>query len=101
MLRSAQETEDEDKGISVSSRLFGFLLLGIALVFIGIIILVVATLVFGGSASVGGIILIGPIPIVFGVGPDASWLIVISIILVVLSIVLFLVMNRRLRRFSS
>ena len=99
MLRRAQETEDE--GISVSSRLFGFLLLGIALVFVGLVILVVATLVFGGSGSVGGIILIGPIPIVFGAGPDASWLIVISIILVVLSIVLFLVMNRRLRRFSS
>ena len=101
MLRSAQETEDEDKGISVSSRLFGFLLLGIALVFVGLVILVVATLVFGGSGSVGGIILIGPIPIVFGAGPDASWLIVISIILAVLSTVLFLVMNRRLRRFSS
>jgi uncharacterized membrane protein len=99
MLRSAQETEDE--GISMSSRLFGFLLLGIALVFVGLVILVVATLFFGGSASVGGIILIGPIPIVFGAGPDASWLIVISIILAVLSIVLFLVMNRRLRRFSS
>jgi uncharacterized membrane protein len=99
MLRSAQETEDE--GINVSSRLFGFLLLGIALVFVGLVILVVATLVFGGSASVGGIILIGPIPIVFGAGPDASWLIVISIILSVLSILLFLVMNRRLRRFSS
>ena len=99
MLRSGQETEDE--GISVSSRLFGFLLLGISLVFVGIVILVVATLVFGGSASVGGIILIGPIPIVFGAGPDASWLIVISIILAVLSLVLFLVMNRRLRRFSG
>ena len=99
MLRSAQETEDED--ISVSSRLFGFLLLGIVLVFVGLVILVVASLVFGGSGSVGGIILIGPIPIVFGAGPDASWLIVISIILAVLSLVLFLVMNRRLRRFSS
>ena len=86
---------------SVSSRLFGFLLLGIALVFVGMVVLVVASLVFGGSASVGGVIFIGPIPIVFGVGPDASWLILISIILAVLSIVLFLVINRRLRRFSS
>jgi uncharacterized membrane protein len=71
------------------------------LVFVGLVILVVASLVFGGSGSVGGIILIGPIPIVFGAGHDASWLIVISIILAVLSLVLFLVMNRRLRRFSS
>jgi uncharacterized membrane protein len=93
--------EDENEGINVSSRLLGLLFLGIALVFVGIAVLVVASLVFGGSGSVGGIILIGPIPIVFGAGPDASWLIAISIILSVLSIVLFLVMNRRLRKFSS
>jgi uncharacterized membrane protein len=93
--------EDENEGINVSSRLLGLLFLGIALVFVGIAVLVVASLVFGGSGSVGGIILIGPIPIVFGAGTDASWLIAISIILSVLSIVLFLVMNRRLRKFSS
>ena len=99
MLRSAQETEDE--GITVSSRLFGFLILGIALVFIGIVVLVVASLVFGSSGSVGVVIFIGPIPIVFGSGPNAGWLILIGIILAVLSIVLFLVMNRRLGRFSN
>jgi len=99
MLRSAQETEDE--GITVSSRLFGFLILGIALVLIGIVVLVVASLAFGSSGSVGVVIFIGPIPIVFGSGPNADWLILIGIILAVLSIVLFLVMNRRLGRFSN
>jgi uncharacterized membrane protein len=73
------------------------LLLGIILVFAGIAVLVFASLVFGGS-SVGGVILIGPIPIVFGAGPDAAWLIAISIILTVVSVVLFLIMNRRTRR---
>jgi uncharacterized membrane protein len=91
----------EDEGIDVSSRLFGFLLLGIALVFVGIAVLVVASLVFGGSGSVGGVILIGPIPIVFGAGPDAGWLIAVSIILTIVSVVLFLIMNRRERRFSG
>jgi uncharacterized membrane protein len=99
MLRSAQETEDE--GITESSRLLGFLILGIALVFVGIVILVVASLAFGSSGSVGVVIFIGPIPIVFGSGPNASWLILIGIILAVLSIVLFLVMNRRVGRFSN
>ena len=99
MLRSAQETEDE--GITVSSRLLGFLILGIALVFVGIVVLVVASLAFGSSGSVGVVIFIGPIPIVFGSGPNADWLILIGIILAVLSIVLFLVMNRRLGRFSN
>ena len=95
------DEEAEDEGIGVSSRLLGFLLLGIALVFVGIAVLVVASLVLGGSGSVGGVILIGPIPIVFGAGPDAGLLIAVSIILTVISIIFFLVMNRRARRFSS
>ena len=96
---SDKEAEDEDIGIS--SRLLGFLLLGITLVFVGIAVLVIASLVLGGSGSVGGVILIGPIPIIFGAGPDAGWLITVSIILTVLSVVLFLVLNRRNRKFSS
>ena len=60
---------------AVSSRLLGLVLLGITLVFVGIAVLIVASMVLGGSGSVGGIILIGPIPIVFGAGPEAVWLI--------------------------
>jgi uncharacterized membrane protein len=90
-----REQETEDEGITVSSRLFGFLILGIALVLIGIVVLVVVSLVLGGSGSVGVVIFIGPFPIVFGSGPNADWLILIGIILAVLSIVLFWVMNRR------
>lgn len=95
------DEEAEDEGIGVSSRLLGFLLLGITLVFVGIAVLVVASIVLGGSGSVGGVILIGPIPIVFGAGSDAGWLIAVSLILTVISIIFFLVMNRRARRFSS
>ncbi len=92
--------EAEDDGISISNRLLGFLLLGITLVFVGIAVLIVASFVFGGSGSVGGVILIGPFPIVFGAGPDAGWLLAISVILTVVSVILFLVMNRRARRLS-
>ena len=95
------DEEAEDEGIGISGRLLGFLLLGIALVFVGIAVLVVASVVLGGSGSVGGVILIGPIPIVFGAGPDAGWLIVVSVILTVVSVVLFLIMNRRQRRYSG
>ena len=94
------DEEAEEDGVSISGRLLGFLLLGIALVFIGIAVLVFATLVLGGSGSVSGIILIGPIPIVFGSGPDAGWLILISVVLTVVSIALFLIMNKRSRRKS-
>jgi uncharacterized membrane protein len=68
------------------------------LVFVGIAVLVVASIVLGRSDSVGGIILIGPIHIVFGWGPDAGWLIAIGLILAVYSIVLFLIMNKRSKR---
>jgi uncharacterized membrane protein len=91
----SSDEEAEDESVGISSRLLVFLLLGITLVFVGIAVLVVASLVLGGSGSVGGVILIGPIPIVFGAGPDAGWLIAISAILTVVSVVLFLVFNKR------
>jgi len=89
------EEETEDEGIAVSSRFLAFLVLGIVLVLIGIVVLVIVSVVFTSSASVGGVIFIGPFPIVFGAGPNAAWLIIIGIILAVLSIVVFLVMYRR------
>jgi uncharacterized membrane protein len=88
---------DED-GITISSRLFGVLVLGFLLVFIGVIVLVVAAVLSGGSGSVGGVVFIGPIPIVFGAGPEANWLIIISIILSVVTLALFLIYTRRSRR---
>jgi uncharacterized membrane protein len=88
----------EDDGIGISGRLLGFLFLGVALVFVGVAVIVVASVFFSGSGSVGGVILIGPIPIVFGAGSDAGWLIAASILLTAVSIALFLIMNRRQRK---
>lgn len=96
MFRSDEESEDE--GIVVSSRLFWFLILGFVLVFTGIMLLVAASLFSGGSGSVGVVIFIGPIPIVFGAGPDANWLILLGIVLAVFSIMLFLIMKRKVQR---
>jgi uncharacterized membrane protein len=94
------DEETNEESIGVSGRLLGLLLLGIALVFIGVVVLLIASVVLGGSGSVGGVILIGPIPIVFGIGPDAGWLITVGIIFTVLSITLFLLMNRRTKKLS-
>jgi uncharacterized membrane protein len=94
--------EDGNDGIVISSRLLGLVLLGITLVFVGIVVIIVASVVLGGgSGSVGGIIFIGPIPIVFGAGPEAGWLIAVSVIISVVSIVLFIMMNRRVRRIEN
>jgi uncharacterized membrane protein len=91
--------DDEEEGFTVSGRLWGLLVLGVILVFVGIVVLVVASLVLNsGSSNVGVVIFIGPIPIVFGSGPNSVWLILIGIILAVASVLLFFVMNRRYRR---
>ena len=95
-----RDEETDEKSIGVSGRLLGLLLLGIALVFSGVVVLVIASVVLGGSGSVGGVILLGPIPIVFGIGPNTSWLIIFGIIFTVVSIILFLLMNRRTKKFS-
>jgi uncharacterized membrane protein len=99
MLRNTQETQEtEADGVTISRNLFGFLILGIVLVFTGVLVLIVASFVFGNSGSVGGVILIGPIPIVLGAGQDAGWLILIGVVLTILSVVCFLVINRRMRK---
>jgi uncharacterized membrane protein len=103
-MRIADEKSQEaaEEGVTVSSRLFLFLVLGFVLVVVGIAVILIATVLYGGgSASAGAVIFIGPFPIVIGAGPDVTWIILFSIILAVLSVVLFLVMNRRLRRSGS
>ena len=82
----------------ISSRLFGVLILAFLLFFVGMIILAVAS-VSNGSGSFSAVIFIGPIPIVFGAGPDAYWLILIGILLAVISMV-FYVLIRKKRLFN-
>jgi uncharacterized membrane protein len=43
----------------------------------------------------GAVIFIGPLPIVLGVGPDASWLIIVSIILAVLTTIMILATHQK------
>jgi len=97
----SQETAEE--GVTVSSRLFLFLVLGFVLVFVGIIVLLIAAVLYGGgSASAGAVIFIWPFfPIVIGAGSDVTLIVLFSIILAVLGVVVFLVINRRLRRYRD
>ena len=92
--------QPEEEGITVSSRLARIMIAGFALIFIGVIILVLA-LVQNGSGSVGGVVFIGPIPIVFGAGPDANWLIIIGIIIAVVMIAGLFVFSKRSKRILS
>ncbi len=90
--------EETEENISVSRRLLSLLLLGITLVFAGITVLVIVSLVLGGSGSVGGVILIGPVPIIFGAGENAGLLILFGATVTVLSLILFFVLNRRVQK---
>jgi uncharacterized membrane protein len=88
------KSENGEEGIAVSSKFVQLLILGFAIVIIGLIVVFVAAALGGGSASVGGVIFIGPFPIVFGAGPDAAWLIAISVALAAISLFIFIMMRR-------
>ena len=100
MRRADEETQETtEEGLTMPSVFFLLLILGFVLVVIGIaVILIAAVLYSGGSASAGAVIFIGPFPIVIGAGLDVTWIILFSVVLAVLSVVVFFVMNRRLRR---
>jgi uncharacterized membrane protein len=70
-------------------------IIGFFIISLGIIILMAATMLYGeDSANFGGVIFIWFIPIVFGAGPEATWMILFAIILAVLSIIMFLILRR-------
>ncbi|MEM3581083.1 MAG: DUF131 domain-containing protein [Candidatus Bathyarchaeia archaeon] len=88
--------EDESEENGRIKRFIMLFFIGFFIILVGIIITVVAALLFGeGTSSFGGFILIGPIPIVFGAGPAAIWLVLFSIILGILSVILFFMFWRR------
>lgn len=100
VMRNADDNSGEaEEGLVVSSRLFLLLISGFVLVFVGILVILVASVFYGGGfVSAGVVIFIGPFPIVVGAGSDVSVIILVSVILAVLSVVVFLVMNIKMRR---
>jgi uncharacterized membrane protein len=88
-----------------SSRPKKFLILfiiGFFIIFLGIIILMVAAMLYSqGSANFGGVIFIWFIPIVFGAGSEATWMIIFAIILAVLSIIMFLILRREIDKVKA
>jgi uncharacterized membrane protein len=84
-----------------ANRFQNFLILfviGFFIVFAGVIVLMVAAVVSGGSADFGAFIFIGPFPIVAGVGLQATWVVLFAIILAVLSILMFLILRRETKK---
>jgi uncharacterized membrane protein len=99
-MRAQKEDDAEESG---AFRKFLMLFIaGFIMIFVGIIILMLAAAFYGeGTASFGGIIFFGPIPIAFGAGPEALLMVVVAIILAVLSIIIFLLFRRELGKATA
>jgi hypothetical protein len=64
--------------------------------FVGIIVMMIAAVLFGASAGAGAVIWIFPLPpIGFGTGPYAFWVILLGVALTVLGLILFIVLRKR------
>ncbi len=64
---------------------------GVAIIFVGFLVVALGTFTgSGGSSSGGGFILIGPIPIVFGSGPNSGILATVALVITAAMVVLYL-----------
>jgi len=72
------------------------LIAGIVITLLGIAVIILASVLSGGSTSVGTIIFIGPIPIIIGSGPDVALLALIAVILALVIAMMLLLMRKRL-----
>ena len=70
-------------------------LVGFFLVFTGVVILMIATLIYGLPDSVGLVVFIGPIPIILGAGEYSFLAIVLAIVLTILSIVFLMILRKQ------
>lgn len=78
------------------STLVKLFLFGFVLMFAGIIVIMVATVLFGASAGAGAIIWIFPLPpIGLGAGPYAFWAILLGVTLTVFALILFIILRQR------
>jgi uncharacterized membrane protein len=67
-----------------------------AMVLVGMILIVAASFAQShGVASGGAVILIGPIPIILGSGPESSWLILLAAIITAVAVMAFLLTHRK------
>lgn len=68
--------------------------MGSLLIFAGMVIIMIATVLYGLPDSLGLIVFIGPIPIVLGAGEYSFWSVILAIILTVLAIAFFIILGK-------
>lgn len=73
-----------------------YVFVGIALVFMGLSLLALTSSISSGNVQYGGVIIIGPFPIVFGSSPSMAIFGVVFAVLVIVFMLVFMMMARRL-----
>jgi len=87
--------KNEGNRPSGSQKFLIVFLIGFVMIFVGMIILVMAALFYGGTTmNFGGVVFIGPFPIVIGVGSDVGLMFLFVTILAVLTIIMCLILRR-------
>jgi uncharacterized membrane protein len=70
-------------------------LISFAMILIGMMLMAAASFMQGqGAVSGGALILIGPIPIILGGGPESTWLILLGAAIIVIALFAFLITRR-------
>lgn len=73
-------------------------MIGFATILTGMIILIIASFLSSSNSSFGAFILIGPIPIVIGAGPEAQWLVLFAMITTIISVITLWTMRKKTSR---
>jgi uncharacterized membrane protein len=83
-----EEVKEETSTINVAAT--WLLVLGFILMLTGIIVLIAASAIQGNmNISGGGIVFIGPIPVIFGAGPNAFLATLLTAVLTIIGLVMF------------
>jgi uncharacterized membrane protein len=82
--------ENDPHPIALKLFLFGF-----SLIFIGTMLVMIAGILSNASVNSGGIIIIGPIPIIFGKSENIFPIILIAVMLTIACIIFFLLTQRK------
>lgn len=74
---------------------FKLFFLGFFVILIGTVLVVIAAILSGETATAGAVIFVGPIPIILGTGPYFIWAMVLAVVLTILGIVMFIIWRKR------
>lgn len=89
------QAEQEEKASAISVAAAWLLASGFIIMLTGIIILILASVLQGNMSISGGIVFIGPIPVIFGAGPDAFLAILLAAVLTVIGFIVFFLLRKK------